>query len=38
MISVQTGVFRKKNGITFYTQNKVKESNYKRRILSPGIR
>ncbi|MGQ7304727.1 hypothetical protein ACT9SP_14690 [Bacillus cereus] len=31
----------KKNGIysiTFYAQNKVKESNHKRRILSPGIR
>lgn len=34
-------MFDKKNGIhniTFHAPNKVKESNYKRRILSPGIR
>lgn len=34
-------MFNKKNGIysiTFHAQNKVKESNHKRRILSPGIR
>lgn len=34
-------MLNKKNGIysiTFYAQNKVKESNHKRRILSPGIR